>query len=254
MLTEQHNSSLGSPMAYTIEEIEKSQEIFYYLLKYHELNANKDKDLYKAFTDSESVQVLVRSQGKIAECEINRYEDVIYLIPNEDNYFLGFSKTDLRQQLCKSNNTEQDYYLSLFAIMVLILNFYDGYGSDCKIRDYIKFGELQNSIGEYLKRGIARHPSEDEQNEFGLMFTAMSESYESLKSDEKISRRKTTKEGFLYAIIKFLQDQDLVIFIEQDEMIKTTKKFDHFMNWNLLDVNNYERVLSVMQELENESN
>ena len=241
-------------MPYTIEEINKSQEIFYYLLQHHELHASKEKDLYKAFTDSDIIQFLVRSQCEIADCNVSRYEDVIYIIPNDDNYFLGFSKTDLRQQICKSSNSDKDYFLSLFAIMVLILNFYDGYGTDCKIRDYMKFGELQNSIGEYLKKGINRHPDEDEQNEFGLLFTTMSESYESLKSEEKISRKRTTKEGFLYNIIKFLQDQNLIIFIEDDEMIKTTRKFDHFMNWNLLDKNNYHRVLDVMKDLDNESN
>ncbi|MBQ7585857.1 MAG: hypothetical protein IJU40_06400, partial [Desulfovibrionaceae bacterium] len=130
-----------------------------------------------------------------------------------------------------------------------ILNFYDGYGLDCKIRDFIKFGELQNSIGDYLKKGINRHPDENEQNELGLMFTAMSLYSESLKYDEKLSRKKTTKEGFLYNIVKFLQDQDLIIFIESDEMIKTKPKLDHFMNWNLLDKNNYDRIFSVLEEL-----
>ena len=241
-------------MAYSIAEIRQSQAIFYYLLEHHELHANKAKDLYQAFTDSENIQLLLRSQGELANCDIARYEDVIYLIPNEDNFFLGFSKTELRQKICKSNNSDQDYYLSLFAILVLILNFYDGYGTDCKIRDYIKFGELQNSIGDYLKKGINRHPDETQQNEFGLLFTSMSQAYESLRSDEKISRQKTTKEGFLYTIIKFLQDQNLIIFVERDEMIKTTQKFDNFMNWNLLDKNNYDRIIGIMKELDDEPN
>ena len=33
-------------------------------------------------------------------------------------------------------------------------------------------------------------------------------------------------------------------------MIKTTKKMDHFMDWNLLNKNNYQRVLAVFNELD----
>ena len=32
----------------------------------------------------------------------------------------------------------------------------------------------------------------------------------------------------------------------QDEMIKTTRKLDNFMDWNLLNQNNYQRVLRVL--------
>ncbi|MCR5815098.1 MAG: DUF6063 family protein [Desulfovibrio sp.] len=239
-------------MAYSLEEIEQSQAIFAYLLEHHELEQSREPELYRSFLDSEAVQVLLQHQAEYLSVDIARYDDVIYLFPAEDNYFLGFSKSELKQQLCRSNTLEADYYLALFAIMVLILKFYDGYGNSSKIRDYLRFGDWQNSIAEYLKRGMNRY-DEAEQNASGLLFTAMSQSYESLRSDEKLSRRKTTKEGFLYAIIRFLQEQGLVIYIEKDEMIKTARKFDHFMDWNLLDRNNYSRVLRLMDTLEKAS-
>ncbi|MBO4369141.1 MAG: hypothetical protein J5803_03465 [Desulfovibrio sp.] len=240
-------------MQYDAEDVALSQRIFAYLLEHHELHDGLDAELYTAYTDSDLIQLLVQEQGKYFALNIDRYDNVIYIMPEEDNVFLGFSKTELKQILCRSNTTDQDYYLALFSIMVLILNFYDGYGNSCKIRDYIRFGDLQNSIADYLKKGTNSF-DEDEQNESGLLFKAMSQAYESLKSDDKMSRRKTTKEGFLYAIIKFLQDQNLVVYIEQDEMIKTTRKFDHFMDWNLLDKNNYDRIRLVMKDLQNEQN
>jgi len=80
----------------------------------------------------------------------------------------------------------------------------------------------------------------------------MLEAYEALKSDERGSRARTTKEGFLHNILIFLQKQGLVEYVEQDEMIKTTKKLDHFMDWNLLNQNNYNRVLRVLGVTENE--
>ena len=74
----------------------------------------------------------------------------------------------------------------------------------------------------------------------------MLQAYESLRSSDRGSRQKTTKEGFIFHILRFLQEQGLIEYIEQDEMIKTTKKLDHFMDRNLLNKNNYQHVLSVL--------
>ena len=42
-------------MAYTIEDIKKSQEIFYYLLENHELREEEEQMLYKAYTEVENL-------------------------------------------------------------------------------------------------------------------------------------------------------------------------------------------------------
>ena len=206
--------------------------------------------LYKAYAEQEEVQNLVKSQGEIADCNVERYGNVIYLIPKEENNFLGFSKAQLKSVLCKSNATDKDYYLSQFVILTLLVEFYDGQGSSSKSREYIRVGELQNSISERLKEGAGN--SLEEEEKAGIAFSNMLEAYEALKSDEKGSRARTTKEGFLYYILTFLQKQGLVEYVEQDEMIKTTKKLDSFMDWNLLNQNNYKRVLRVLGVTEDE--
>ena len=237
-------------MAYEFEAIRSSQEIFYYLLEHHELCEEEEPLLYKAYAEQEEVQNLVKSQGEIADCDVERYGNVIYLIPKEENNFLGFSKAQLKSVLCKSNATDKDYYLSQFVILTLLVEFYDVQGSSSKSREYIRVGELQNSISERLKEGAGN--SLEEEEKAGIAFSNMLEAYEALKSDEKGSRARTTKEGFLYYILTFLQKQGLVEYVEQDEMIKTTKKLDSFMDWNLLNQNNYKRVLRVLGVTEDE--
>lgn len=236
-------------MAYELEEIRISQEIFYYLLEHHELREEEETMLYRAYAEREEIQNLVKSQGEIAESSIERYGNVIYLIPKEENNFLGFSKAQLKAALCRSNATDKDYYLSQFVILTLLVEFYDGQGSSSKAREYIRVGELQNCISKRLKEG-AEQTKEEEEN--GIAFSNMTEAYEALKSDEKGSRARTTKEGFLHYILIFLQKQGLIEYVEQDEMIMTTKKLDNFMDWNLLNQNNYRRVLRVLGVKEDE--
>ncbi|MCI8884839.1 MAG: hypothetical protein HFG87_02515 [Dorea sp.] len=238
-------------MAYELDEVRISQEVFYYLLEHHELREEEEMQLYKAYTEQEGIQNLVKSQGEIAQSRIERYGNVIYLIPKEENNFLGFSKAQLKAALCKSSGTDKDYYLSQFAVLTLLVEFFDGQGSSSKAREYIRVGELQNCISARLREG-AQSVGEEEEEKAGIAFSNMLEAYEALRSDDKGSRAKTTKEGFLHHILTFLQKQGLIEYVEQDEMIKTTKKLDNFMDWNLLNQNNYRRVLKVLGVTENE--
>lgn len=233
-------------MAYEIEDIRLSQEIFCYLLEHRELREEDQGLLYRAYTEEEHIQNLVKSQGEIAKTNIERYGNVIYIIPREDNFFLGFSKAQLKAQLCKSNATDKDYYLSQFVILTLLVEFFDGQGSSSKSREYMRVGELQNCISERLKEA-ALNVEQAEEETLGLAFSNMLEAYEALRSDERGSRARTTKEGFLFHILNFLQKQDLIEYVEEDEMIKTTKKLDNFMDWNLLNHNNFQRVKKILE-------
>lgn len=271
-------------MAYEAEEIRTSQEIFYYLLEHHELREEDELLLYKAYTEEETVRNLVKSQGDIAGSNIERYGNVIYLIPKEENNFLGFSKQQLKSTLCKSGATDKDYYLSQFVILTLLVEFFDGQGSSSKSREYMRVGELLNCLSARLKEGAAVEAENEEAEErednkgsdknsdkvresnksnrnkdkgdrenkkqnvdtAGISFQILHQTYEALKSDDRGSRMKTTKEGFIYNILMFLQKQGLIEYVVQDEMIKTTRKLDNFMDWNLLNQNNYQRVLRVL--------
>ena len=232
-------------MAYELDEVRTSQEIFYYLLEHHELCEDEEMQLYRAYTEQEEIQNLVKSQGEIAESRIERYGNVIYLIPKEENHFLGFSKAQLKAALCKSSGTDKDYYLCQFVVLTLLVEFFDGQGSSSKAREYMRVGELQNCISSRLKEG-AEGMDEEQEEQSGIAFSNMLEAYEALRSDDKGSRAKTTKEGFLHSILVFLQKQGLIEYVEADEMIKTTKKLDNFMDWNLLNQNHYQRVLRVL--------
>ena len=63
-------------LAYEIDEIRFSQQIFYYLLEHSQLQEEDQVALYKAYTEQEEVQNLVKSQADAANCTIERYGDV----------------------------------------------------------------------------------------------------------------------------------------------------------------------------------
>ena len=65
-------------MGYEAEEIRQSQEIFYYLLEHRKLQEEDEQFLYRAYAEQETIQNLVKSQGDIAMCNIERYGNVVY--------------------------------------------------------------------------------------------------------------------------------------------------------------------------------
>ena len=116
-----------------------------------------------------------------------------------------------------------------------------------------------NCLSARLKEGAAEETASEEEEDgksskdtAGISFKILYETYEALKSDDRGSRMKTTKEGFIYNILMFLQKQGLIEYVVQDEMIKTTRKLDNFMDWNLLNQNNYQRVLRVLGVVKDE--
>lgn len=241
-------------MAYEVEVITCSQKIFYYLLCHGAL-ADTDSgadELYRAYVENDEVMMLVKNQADIADCRVERYGNTIYLMPDMDNKFLGYTKADLKKEICKPGATDRDYYLAQFVILTLLAEFYDGQGSSCKSRSFLKLGELQNIVSEKLKEGQRIEQESEETKdtkdtkETILDYKSMSEAYEALKSVEAGSRSKYTKEGFVSVICTFLEKQELIIFVAEDEMITTTAKLDNLMEYRILNKENYGKMMEAL--------
>lgn len=233
-------------MGYLLEEIRLSNKIFYYLLQNNKLE-KEEEELYKIYSENENVMELVHALGEDSECYIKKYNGIIYLIPSEDNDFLGYSKGELKRELCGSNSTDKDYYLSQFIILTFLVTMYGARGQTTNIRERIKLGEFINIVTDKLNEGV-KQSNEDS----GIAFNNILERFEALKSSDEKKRSKKTKEGFIYSILKFLEEQELITYVEADEIIFPAKKLNSFMDWDILNKNNYDRVLKAFKEVENE--
>ena len=237
---------------YNIDDIKLANNIFYYLVSNKEINEEDSPEYFREYCENDEIMNLVKSQGDSFNVKVEKYGTTIYLIPNEDNNFLGFSKNELKKELCKSNATDKDYYLSQFVILTLLVEFYSSQGRDSKSRDSLRGGEFLNIISDRLKEAVEREDLEKIQADSGIAYENIYEKWEGLRSSDQKNRQKTTKEGFINNILKFLENQGLINYIEHDDIILTTSKLDNFMNFNILNKNNYERVLTALGGNEDE--
>ena len=58
--------------------------------------------------------------------------------------------------------------------------------------------------------------------------------------------RERQRRDFCTIFFLFLENQGLIEYVQEDEMIKTTKKLDNLMDWNLLNQNHYQRISKVL--------
>ena len=104
-------------MAYELEEIKLSQQIFYYLLEHHELREEEEQKLFRVYTEEETVQNLVKSQAEEAVSTVERYGNTIYLIPKEENisrYIRLYTADGERHKL-----TDDDVFVTTNLSMVM---------------------------------------------------------------------------------------------------------------------------------------
>lgn len=224
--------------------LEKAMRIYFYLLKEGELTIDKNKELYLDYSDSE-VRDLLEIMAKESDVLIEKYNQVVYLIPNEDNDVLGIKDMDL-QKILSYDARKIDFYLSQYIITILITVFYSGKGSFVKSRDFIRLSELEEVITERLGFANGKKHIEQEQAEAKFNITAMFEQWSALQLEEAGKRK--TKYGYIRSVCGFLAKHDLLIYNVAEEDIRPTNKMTHLMTYHFLDQERLETIKKLLNE------
>jgi hypothetical protein len=211
--------------------LEKAMRIYYFLLKEGELAFENNKELYLDYSDSE-VRHLLEIMARESAVSIEKFNQVVYLIPDEDNDVIGIKDMDL-QKIISYDTRKIDFYLSQYIITMIIMVFFSGRGSFVKSRDFIRLAELEEVITSRLGYANSKKNIEREQEEAMINITAMFEHWNALQIDEQGKRK--TKYGYIRSVCGFLAKHGLLIYDMAEEDIRPTNKLTHLMMYNFLD-------------------
>lgn len=126
-------------------------ECFYTLVREHEIRS-RSAEWDAIMMDPRHYEAL-EAMAQAFDCQIRQINDGIYLIPNEGNIFLGFSRTRLRETLIRPQATLTEYNLYMFIILVMLSEFYGTeYGRSHK-RDYLTLDGLVKCVSAALETG-----------------------------------------------------------------------------------------------------
>lgn len=234
------------------ETFQNAADLYAYLLKYHQLDRDDDRNLYHAYLEDLDVQKAVKRLGAAAEFDIALYGNTIYLIPQRDNTTFGYTRSELKNRLVGTTGTYEAYDLAMFIILVFLMECYDAVGESSATRNFMKEEELENLVDHYLKEGSALYNEEEEEN-LGINFHKLYATYNALSGSEIPGGKVKTKEGFISRIMSFLGAQKLVDYVREEHMIYIMPKLTAFMDFNLLNRANYERVEHMFEAINGEA-
>lgn len=249
--------------SFSINDVEAAHKIIAYLLEKGDI-ISKDQKLLRLY-ENQDIRTIVEMLAKEMNVTILAGADFIYMLPNSDNTYLGYTAKDFQEKLAKGGVPDDRRDLAFFAITVLLVEFYNSDDVSCLSRQYLHFKEYHDAIDKYLKKGAANYSNED-QDASGILFKEMNQAYESLTTFEnredakpKIDKRiKNTKKGFLTNILEFLQKHNLITYIKDEGKIYPTPKLTNVMSYYILARQNYESfehfqtVKYVLSEIDNE--
>ncbi|MDF2548258.1 MAG: non-ribosomal peptide synthetase module [Anaerosolibacter sp.] len=211
-------------MFYTQEQIVQAFKIYSILA----MKGSAGKEYLRQYLADDGIRGLVDQFAKEVECTIFLTGDLLYMIPLAVNSFFHVSNDRLKQEYFPSKAINLDIYMMYTAIMILFGEFYDSYQTIEPTRDFIPMGEWLASINErilslkdYDEEQISVWEQEYEYNWSGILekWDAMDD----LKENVQQTARTISRMSFLNIVKKFLEAQDLIVGIGNDEIQLTEK-------------------------------
>lgn len=214
------------------------QEIFYKLLQSRSLKTSSPE--IRELLASENGQSELDALAAAFDCRIGYFNNTVYLIPNPENQFLGYSKSELKKRLLKGNQPVVYYYLYMFIILTLLNEFYGTSYGQGKSRSYMLVGNLMNRVQENLRLGSERQKGSSQ-----VPYERMLIVYDSLKS-ELGHKEKNSKAQLFDVVLRFLEEQGLILRVDENDSIRTTERLDDLAEFILRSSDGYASMMEIL--------
>jgi hypothetical protein len=188
-----------------------------------------DREALRLYLADDVVRGLVEEFAQEVECTIISAGDQLYLIPLALSSPFHVSNQGLKEQYLPAYAVNADIYLMYVAIIILFGEFYDSYQTMEPTRDFLALDHWLTRVNERLLALKEIDPQELEKMESELEYNwqqvidkwdALDDLKEKVKAQDARTRSRL---GFLNTAKKFLEAQDLIRDIGEDEVTLTEK-------------------------------
>ncbi|MBV1821112.1 DUF6063 family protein [Anaerosalibacter bizertensis] len=193
------------------------------------LKGYEDSDEIRLYNTDDKVRELVDGFAHEVQCTIILAGEYIYMVPIATTSPFHISNEEMKKRHLPSKAVNLDIYLMYLTIIILFGEFYDSYQSLEPTRDFLPIYKWLESVNTYIetlneidKEELKSLEKEYEYNWIGILekWNAMDDLRENVKSQ---NARTNSRLGFLSTVKRFLESQDLIIDIGNDEIELTEK-------------------------------
>lgn len=188
-----------------------------------------DKEALRIYLADDVVRGLVEEFAQEVECTVIPAGDQLYLIPLTLSSPFHVSNQSLKEQYLPAYAVNADIHLMYVAIIILFGEFYDSYQTMEPTRDFLTLDHWLTRLNERLLALKEIDPTELGKMESELEYNwqqviekwdALDDLKETVKAQDARTRSRL---GFLNTVKKFLEAQDLIRDIGEDEVTLTDK-------------------------------
>lgn len=188
-----------------------------------------DKEELRLYLADDAVRGLVEEFAQEVECTVIPAGDQIYLVPIAISSPFHISNQTLKDRYLPAHAVNADIYLMYVAIIVLFGEFYDSYQTIEPTRDFIALDNWLSRLNERIMalkemdlEELEKMEQEQEYNWRQVVekWDALNDLKEKVKTQDGRTRSRLS---FLNTVKKFLEEQDLIRDIGEQELELTEK-------------------------------
>lgn len=231
------------------EILDDALEILKALLQGEEVSRNRNVILYEKYRYSTDIEeMLFHIAGKL-ELRVYSGNDRLFICPEVGSRLFGWTNKELKDKIPYiSNNSE--LFTGYFVIMTLITMFYREAYPDTPVA-YIKLNDLIENISKRFETLLNMENLEKVSIENQFDFADILKVWQRLPdAREGVSGGKNDKVAFVEVILKFLEDEKLILLDMNQRIIYPSDRFKTII-WNYYeDRDNRKDLLSFVKSLE----
>jgi hypothetical protein len=188
-----------------------------------------DKEELRLYLADDAVRGLVEEFAQEVECAVIPASDKIYMVPTAISSPFHISNQTLKERYLPAHAVNADIYLMYTAIIILFGEFYDSYQNMEPTRDFLSIDQWLNTLNERIMviKAMDLDELEKMEQEQEYNWRQVVEKWDALNDlKEKVKTqdaRTRSRLSFLNTVKKFLEEQDLVKDIGENELELTEK-------------------------------
>jgi hypothetical protein len=213
-----------------------------------------DKEELRLYLADDSVRGLVEMFAQEVECTVIPAGDRVYLVPLAISSPFHISNQTLKERYLPAHAVNADIYLMYVAIIILFGEFYDSYQNIEPTRDFLALDQWLSRLNERITVLKEMDPEElqkiEQDQEYNWRqvvekWDALDDLKEKVKTQDG---RTKSRLSFLNAVKKFLEEQDLIKDIGENELELTEKARTIIQRYYMEEERNH-RILSFIYQL-----
>lgn len=218
------------------------------------INGKAYKDDLRLYIADDTIRGLVNQFAQEMDCIILVVGDMVYMVPLAIYSPFHVFNQSIKDKHLPSKAVNADIYMMYISIIILFGEFYDSYQTIEATRDFIRVGDWLNIVNEKILsiKTFNEEKLLELEEKYEYNWIAIIDKWDALddiKENVAQTARTISRMSFINVVKKFLENQELIEEIGNDE-IQLTEKAKAIIQRYYMELEHNREILEFIYSLE----